>query len=99
MSTPLRPRFRLRDKLLAAVTLLVVVLTVSILLILNVRLQAESSKALNADLDRTFSIFSSFVSQETSSLRDKAVLMAGLPRLTAALDVRKPKFSTMADTV
>jgi len=99
MSAPLRPLFRLRDKLLAAVTLLVVVLTVSILLILNARLQAESSKALNADLDRTFSIFSSFVSQETSSLRDKAVLMAGLPRLTAALDVRKPKFSTMADTV
>jgi len=99
VSVPLRARFRLRDKLLAAVTLLVVVLTVAIILILNVRLQAESRDALNADLDRTFSIFSSFVSQETGSLRDKAVLMAGLPRLTAALDVRKPKFSTMADTV
>jgi class 3 adenylate cyclase len=99
VSAPFRLRFRLRDKLLAAVTLLVVVLTLAILLILNARLQSESSNALDSDLDRTFSIFSSFVSQETGSLRDKAVLMAGLPRLTAALDVRKPKFSTMADTV
>lgn len=99
MSTSIRPRFRLRDKLLAAVTLLVVVLTIVILLILNARLQAEGSNALNADLDRTFSIFSSFINEEKGGLRDKAVLMAGLPRLTAALDVRKPKFTTMADTV
>ncbi len=99
MISGIRPRFRLRDKLLAAVTLLVVVLTVAILLILNARLQSESSNALNQDLDRTFSIFSSFADQETANLRDKAILMAGLPRLTAALDVRKPKFSTMADTV
>ncbi len=99
MSQPLRPRFRLRDKLLFAVTLLVVVLISTVLYILNERLQSENLNALSADLNRTFSVFASFVNQETENLKDKAIFMSGLPRLTAALDVRKPKFSAMSATV
>ncbi len=94
-----RPRFRLRDKLLAAMTILVVLLVATILYILNERLQSENLNSLNADLNRTYSVFAGFVSQETDSLRDKAILVSGLPRLTAALDVRKPKFSAVSDTV
>jgi class 3 adenylate cyclase len=54
---------------------------------------------MKSDLDRTFSVFDSFVVQETDNLRDKAILMSGLPRLTAAMDVRKPNFSAMSNTV
>jgi class 3 adenylate cyclase len=99
MNQPLRARFRLRDKLLVAVSLLVVVLTGAILIILNARLQSENIATLQTDLQRTFSVFESFVTSERENLRDKAILMSGLPRLTASLDVKKPKFTPMALTV
>ena len=90
---------RLRDKLLIAVTLLVVVLTAAVLYSLNERLQSESLTALNADLNRTASTFNSFVDDNTANLADKAFLISGLPRLTAALDVRRPKFDALRATV
>ncbi|HVZ80600.1 MAG TPA: adenylate/guanylate cyclase domain-containing protein [bacterium] len=99
MNPPLKPRLRLRDKLLFAVALLVVVLTGAILLILSTRIRSEEDATLLTDIQRTFSVFESFVSSERENLRDKAVLMSGLPRLTAALDVKKPKFADMANTV
>src|SRR5262245_61007381 len=99
MTTAIRPRFRLRDKLLFAVTLLVVILTATVLYIINERLQSENLSALNSDLNRTYSVFAGFLTQETDGLRDKAIFMSGLPRLTAALDVRKPKFAAMSATV
>src|SRR6185295_6942212 len=91
--------FRLRTKLLVAVTLLVVVLTATVLAILNARLKAESLDALNSDLSRTLSVFNSFVDEKTENLSDKATLLAGLPRLTAALDIKKAKFPDLAATV
>ncbi len=99
MSETLRPRIHLRDKLLISVTLLVVVLIGAILYILNARLQSESLETLNNDLNQTYSVFASYVSQESDNLKDKAILISGLPRLTAALDVRRPKFKVMSDTV
>lgn len=84
---------------MAAMTILVVLLVGTVLFILNERLRSENLNTLNADLNRTFSVFAGFVSQETDSLRDKAILVSGLPRLTAALDVRKPKFPVMSATV
>ncbi|HTC20488.1 MAG TPA: cache domain-containing protein, partial [bacterium] len=95
----MKPRFRLRDKLLLFVTLLVVFLIATVLYILDQQVQSESLNSMKSDLDRTFSVFDSFVVQETDNLRDKAILMSGLPRLTAAMDVRRPNFSAMSNTV
>ena len=91
--------FKLRDKLLAAVALLVVVLVGGLLFILNARLKPVGIEALNADLDRTRTVFNSFVQERAANLADKAVLIAGLPRLTASLDVKKPRFDAVAATV
>ena len=99
MTQTFRLRFRLRDKLLFAVSLLVVAVTGAILLILSNRVRSEDTATLQTDLQRTFTVFESFVTSERENLRDKAILMSGLPRLTAALDVKRPKFADMAFTV
>ncbi len=91
--------FKLRDKLLAVITLLVVVLVGGVLFTLNARLGPVGIEALNADLDRTRTVFNSFIEERAANLKDKAVLIAGLPRLTAALDVKHPQFDTIAATV
>ncbi len=90
---------RLRDKLLLAVVLLVAVLMGSVLVALNARLHPIGIDALKSDLDRTNVVFNSFVRERSDNLAEKAFLIAGLPRLTAALDVKDPKFDTIAATV
>ena len=84
--------FHLRDKLLLAVILLVAVLMGSILLALNARLRPIGIDALKSDLNRTQEVFRSFVRERSENLADKAELIAGLPRLTAALDVQRTQF-------
>ncbi len=91
--------FRLRDKLLLAVVLLVAVLMGSVLVALNARLRPIGIDALKSDLNRTNVVFNSFVRERSENLADKAVLIAGLPRLTAALDVKEPRFDAIAATV
>jgi hypothetical protein len=91
--------FSLRDKLLLAVTLLVVVLVGGILFALNIILKPIGFDALKNDLARTNEVFHSFVLERSDNLVDKAALIAGLPRLTAALDIKKPKFDEVAATV
>jgi len=91
--------FRLRDKLLLGVALLVGGLMAGVLFTLDARLTPVGVNALAEDLERTRKVFESFVSERTENLSDKATLIAGLPRLTAALDVKKPKFDAIAATV
>ena len=91
--------FSLRDKLLLAVTLLLIVLVGGILFALNLILKPIGFDALKNDLARTNEVFHSFVLERSDNLVDKAALIAGLPRLTAALDVKKPKFEEVAATV
>lgn len=100
MTTPLlRPRLKLRDKLLFSVSLLVVVLAGAILFILNARVKSENIQTLQSDLQRTYSVFDSLLTLQRDNLRGQAILISGLPRLTASLDVKKPKFTAMANTV
>src|SRR5690348_10393914 len=91
--------FRLRNKLLLAVALLVSGLMGGVLYALNAKLTPVGVNALSEDLQRTRRVFESFVSERTENLSDKSVLIAGLPRLVAALDVKKPKFDVVAATV
>ena len=53
MTAPIRPGFRLRDKLLISVTVLVILLISAILFILNGRLQASTNETLDNDLAKT----------------------------------------------
>ena len=92
-------KLKIRDKILLALGLLVVALVGGLLGALNARLKPVGIEALNADLNRTRVVFNSFVEERTTNLENKAVLVAGLPRLVAALDVKKPKFEAIADTV
>jgi len=91
--------FRLRDKLLLGVALLVAGLMAGVLFTLDARLTPVGVNALAEDLERTRRVFESFVEERTANLSDKATLIAGLPRLTAALDEKKPKFDAIAATV
>ena len=94
MSVNVRPRIRLRDKLLISVTVLVIVLVCAVLYTLNERLQGSASEAINANLANTLNIFNRLVDERRSSLSAKAVLIADDSHLKAAIDVAKPNVAT-----
>ena len=91
--------FKLRDKLWVAQTLLVLVVVGGVLVLLNARLKAVSLQALNGDLTNTLSVFQNVVEERTANLAGKAQLVAGLPRLTAAIDVKRYDPIQVSNTV
>jgi class 3 adenylate cyclase len=95
----MRPAFKLRDKLLGAVTLLVLVLVGGVLLLLNDRLKAVSLQAVQTDLANTLSVFQNVVTEKSDNLAGQAVLLGALPRLTAAIDVKKYDAQQVSNTV
>jgi len=92
-----KPRIRLRDKLLIAVIALVVLLVSVVLYTLNERLQTVASDALNNDLSRTLTVFDRIIRESTSSLLSKATLIADDSHLKASIDVPKPDVTTTTD--
>ncbi len=97
MSAPGAPRFRLRDKLLAAVTVLVVLLVSAVLFTLNERLRTLAQDALNNQLANTLSVFDRVVQERVTSLTAKARLIADDSHLKAAIDVPNPNVATTTD--
>jgi class 3 adenylate cyclase len=97
MTSAIRLGFRLRDKLLMSVTVLVILLISAILFILNGRLQASTKETLDNDLAKTRAVFNHLQTEQGKALMAKAVLIADAPHLKAAIDVAKPNMATTTD--
>ena len=97
MTTAIRLGFRLRDKLLLAITALVILLVTAVLFTLGWRLQASTNETLDNDLNKTRAVFDHLQSEQSRTLLAKAVLIADAPHLKAAIDVAKPNVATTTD--
>lgn len=93
----LRPRVRLRSKLLVSFSILIIVLMGVILYVLNDRLQGSANDAVYKDLSNTLMAFNHIVDARHKNLLVKAALAADDARLKTALGVAKPNWTKTMD--
>ncbi len=91
MSDEFKPKFRLRDKLLIWVMILIVLLVSLVLFFLNGQFRAIESDALDKALGNSLKVFRHILEEKRSNVSQRADLIADDPQIKSLLKNRHPK--------